>query len=247
MSIQDAANLALLVIALGLGAAVLLPRRRGDHRSWGIRPDRGTPGRYLLGVGLAALAIAAPFVVLLLTGVTDVRGGEPQAGEIVAIAVYFVVLAGVEELVFRGLLLNGVIELTGRPVVAVPLVALAVAVPYLFADGVTPLSFVSAVLAGIMYGVAFLITTSVWTAAGMRASWNLTLGPVLGFEVSGQSLVDHPVLEQTLDGARWVTGGAYGPEGGLVVVLARVLLISGLLWWGAQAAARHGDRLPSRG
>lgn len=231
MSLQDLANAVLLAVALLVGAVVLWPRRHRPHRPWGLRPDRRTPGHYLLGVGLAAVTVGAGGLVLAISGLSRATLGDPAAAEMVTVVVYLLVLAAVEEFVFRGLLLGGLLELTTHKVLAVLAVAVAVAVPYLFAEGVTPLSFLSAVLAGVMYGTVYLVTGSVWSAAGMRAAWNLTLGPILGYTVSGTMLVEAPLLEQQLDGPTWLTGGDYGPEAGMVVIGARILLIVTLLTW----------------
>lgn len=231
MTASQMANLALLVLAVALGAIVLWPRRRREHRQWGLRPGRHTPLHYLTGIGLAVLTVGTAYVALLVTGVTTTSGGHPSGADIAAVVVYFVILALVEELVFRGLLLNALWELTGRATVAVVVTAALVAIPYLLVDGVTALSFTSAFLAGIMYGLAFLATGSVWTAAGMRTAWNITLGTVLGFTVSGQALTGSPIVEQQIDGPEWATGGSYGPEAGVAVIAARVGIIAILLVW----------------
>lgn len=241
MTASQGANLALLVLSLAVGALVLWPRRRRPHRPWGLRPGRRTPLHYLTGVGLAVLTVGAGYLALLAGGLTQTRAGDASASAIGTVVAYFVVLSLVEELLFRGLLQNGLWELTGRPVLALVATALLVAVPYLLVDGITPLGVLGAVLAGIMYGLAYLATGSVWTAAGMRMAWNVVLGAVLGFTVSGATLTDLPLLEQRPDGPGWLTGGDYGPEAGAVVVLARVGVIIALLaWWRRRTRADGG-------
>ena len=56
------------------------------------------------------------------------------------------------------------------------------------------------------------------------------MGSVLGLPVSGiDKLVPAPLLRATDAGPAWLTGGAYGPEGGAVCTLA--LLVSIAFVW----------------
>jgi hypothetical protein len=60
--------------------------------------------------------------------------------------------------------------------------------------------------------------------------WNWTLGAVYGIEVSGLTeLVKAPLLREIDMGPAWLTGGAYGLEGGIVATIA--LLISTIGIW----------------
>ena len=54
-------------------------------------------------------------------------------------------------------------------------------------------------------------------------------GRSLGFVVSGQILLDRPTLAQTTAGTAWLTGGTYGPEGGVVAIGVRIAVIAGLV------------------
>ena len=64
---------------------------------------------------------------------------------------------------------------------------------------------------------------------GMHAGWNFFQGPIFGFEVSGmgsQSLINH-----TLSGPEWITGGTFGPEAGIPVIPAIILALLIMYLW----------------
>ena len=61
-----------------------------------------------------------------------------------------------------------------------------------------------------------------WTAFGAHLGWNATLA-ALAAPVSGLPF-DIPYIDYRMGGPAWLTGGAFGPEGGL---LATVALIGG--------------------
>ncbi|MBA2339393.1 MAG: CPBP family intramembrane metalloprotease, partial [Pyrinomonadaceae bacterium] len=91
-------------------------------------------------------------------------------------------------------------------------------------------TFLNTMLAGLWLAVGFLRTRSLWFPLGLHWSWNWTMGAVLGLPVSGiTQLTPQPFLRATDYGPVWLTGGAYGIEGGLACTLA--LLLSTLFVW----------------
>lgn len=84
-------------------------------------------------------------------------------------------------------------------------------------------------LGGLMYGIAFFGGRNIWLPIGMHWAWNFVQGTVLGFPVSGTNapglIVQQPV------GSDLLTGGAYGPEGGLVGMFFRFVVIAMVLYY----------------
>jgi hypothetical protein len=69
---------------------------------------------------------------------------------------------------------------------------------------------VSTVLVGVLLALAYLRTRALWLPWGIHWGWNATLGLVFGLPVSG---LDFSVLvDATVQGPEWLTGGAYGLE-----------------------------------
>jgi hypothetical protein len=82
---------------------------------------------------------------------------------------------------------------------------------------------------GIPLAVAYLRTRALWMPVGIHLAWNFVEGYALGLPVSGLGLPAR-VFTSVVSGPRWVTGGAYGPEGGVVatgvIVVATFYLLA---------------------
>lgn len=74
-------------------------------------------------------------------------------------------------------------------------------------------SLINTVGIGILLAVAYLRTRALWLPFGLHFGWNLALGLIFGLPVSGipQFAV---VVRGSASGPGWLTGGAYGIEGG---------------------------------
>jgi len=81
---------------------------------------------------------------------------------------------------------------------------------------------------GLLFAAAVLATGRLSTAIGLHISWNFFEGVVFGFPVSGDkegaSLIGIHQL-----GPPIVTGGAFGPEAGVIGIAASLLGIVALL------------------
>ena len=73
-----------------------------------------------------------------------------------------------------------------------------------------------ALFGGVLLGACYLATRRLWLAIGVHAAWNLVEGGVFGTPVSGYAIPG--VLRSSLSGPEWLTGGAFGPESGVVTL-----------------------------
>jgi len=77
--------------------------------------------------------------------------------------------------------------------------------------------------------MSLLWTGSLWLALGAHLAWNVFEGPFFGLPVSGVVIPSPSVLEVSVRGQPWLTGGAFGPEAGLSSLVALVLGFA-VLW-----------------
>jgi CAAX protease family protein len=193
----------------------LVPARRGlSGFGWGA----------LVGVVIAAAAMLVA-VPLGHAAWRNDGGTVPQwIATVFFTGAIMLPAAFAEELAFRGVPLIALSRGFGRaPAIAVLAVLFGVA--HLDNDHVTLLALANIALAGVLLGIAFFTPGGLWTSTGVHLGWNLTLA-ALAAPVSGTPL-PMPWLDYSMGGPRWLTGGAFGPEGGVIAslcILAGVLL-----------------------
>ncbi|PSP31254.1 hypothetical protein BRC64_10710 [Halobacteriales archaeon QH_10_67_22] len=92
------------------------------------------------------------------------------------------------------------------------------------------LATVTITLYGGFLAAGYLLTGRIATPIGVHVTWNLAVSSVFGFPVSGiRTPVTVVAVEQT--GPAVVTGGEFGPEGGLVSLVALAAGFGALLGW----------------
>jgi membrane protease YdiL (CAAX protease family) len=184
-----------------------------------------------LGVGLA-IGGAMMFLVALserALSLAHFPWSHPLTTHPAAMTIFLSVLlmlaAMTEELMFRGYPFQRLVESLG-PVPAVALMSVFFGVAHLGNPNHTWISTLNTMLVGVTLGIAYLRTRSLWLPFGIHFIWNFVQGIVLGLPVSG---LGFPVtfFHARVEGAAWLTGGAYGPEGGL---LATVAIVAGTLY-----------------
>src|SRR5206468_12598710 len=76
------------------------------------------------------------------------------------------------------------------------------------------LSTTNTIVAGILLSLAYVRTRSLWFPYGIHLGWNVGVGFILGFHLSGVDLAS--IWTTGIAGRDTILGGDYGPEGGLL-------------------------------
>ena len=144
-------------------------------------------------------------------------------GNVFSVILMLAALAIVEELIFRSFFINGLRLWVKSTAFILIISASFFSIVHWFNAGSTILSALSAFIGGLMYAYAFIATGNLWLPIGLHFSWNFFQGFVYGFPVSG--FVFEGLFEVNISGRELWTGGEYGPEGGLIGIIARVFVI----------------------
>ena len=204
-------------------------------RAGGAGLLRGTA----LGCGVAATAVA---IAVAVGGARiEVAGASlpayAQAAGTLLVGLSVAALA--EELLFRGFPLARLAEAFGKIGASVVLAAVFAAA-HLRNPDLSALGLVNIALASLVLSAAFFTPGGLPMAWGVHWGWNGGLAAGADAPVSGLTF-DMPALEFHTGHAAWVTGGAFGPEGGIAASIALALA---LIWLGRRAA-RVGKGVPA--
>jgi CAAX protease family protein len=205
--------------ALGLDASALRWRVR-------LAPSRGFAAGLAFGVLPAVLAMT---LGVFAAGAGWLRDGGSFTAWMAGAGKTVLILAPAalaEELMFRGLPMVVAAQAIGRGR-AIVLLSVLFALAHLQNPDVTAAGLANIALAGIWLSLAFFSPGGMWTAFGAHLGWNVTLA-ALAAPVSGLPF-DIPYIDYRMGSPAWLTGGAFGPEGGLLATFtltATVVLVA---------------------
>ena len=194
----------------------------------GLPLDGGSLPGFLRGLAFGAILMGAVVAAGAAMGWISWIS-EPGLGRwplaFLRIGAFFAVAALVEEVIFRGYPLQVMAEGLGGPV-AVGVTSVVFGLLHGWNPGVTRLALLNITLAGLLLGLAYWRSYSLWFATGVHFGWNWASGFVADLPVSGLGL-DTPGYEAVIRSPALWTGGAFGPEAGLLVTGA---ISAGILW-----------------
>jgi hypothetical protein len=187
---------------------------------------------------LGLLPIAVPSAILLLAGQLDAVPSAPGswwAAAVVSLANLFPAAFG-EELLLRGYIFAALRDGIGWKwtLISTSVVFGLLHVPN---PGSDSQSIAIVMMAGFFLGAILLATRSLWAATMAHFVWNWFMAAGLHTPVSGLPVAtpDYRVIDS---GPDWLTGGAWGPEGGFAAALGMFLILIYL-------HARHLRRMES--
>jgi len=189
------------------------------------------------GLGLGALLMGLIFIVGWLSGSVRVTGffmvPNSNGGFVMALlqALVFFVFVGIyEELLSRGYHLVNLAEgfkgkLLGERwalMLAFLVSSIVFGVLHLGNPNATWVSAVNISIAGLFLGLGMVLTGSLAIPIGLHITWNFFQGNVFGFAVSGMNIGATIIATETV-GNTWLVGDAFGPESGLLSLVAMVV------------------------
>ncbi|MEP7213706.1 MAG: type II CAAX endopeptidase family protein [Acidobacteriota bacterium] len=133
--------------------------------------------------------------------------------------------AAFEEAFFRGYMFQTLAR-SGLAWFAIVLTAVFFGAVHLGNPAVSSISTADTVVAGILFGIAYLKTRDLWFPFGIHLMWNWMQGSVFGIEVSGLTELSSVSIFKEIDrGPDWLTGGTYGIEGGIASTAALIITV----------------------
>lgn len=214
--------------------SVYIARRWLDKMSFeslGLKLSQQALVDVLVGIGITVVQMGFIFVVMLGLGWLTFEGFawefDPISTVITGVLTFFIgfIIVGWNEEVFsRGYHLQTIAS--GANLFWGVIISSAIfGALHLVNPSATWVSTAGIFFAGIYLAYGYIRTKQLWLSIGLHIGWNFCEGVVFGFPVSGLDIYALTRIEVT--GPEIWTGGAFGPEAGLIVLPS--LLIGGIL------------------
>jgi len=202
--------------------------RRVDRLSWseaGLDRAAASPPVVARGVILGGLTIGLASLSLLATHMLSIKAAAPGSwwGEAGHSTIFFLPAAFFEELFMRGYVFTVLRRAAGWKLA---LIVTSIVFGLLHADNPNPdpEAILAVIVAGFFLGAILLATRSLYAAGAAHFAWNWVMAGALHIAVSGLPSND-PDYRVVDSGPDWLTGGQWGPEGGLAAVVAMFLVL----------------------
>jgi membrane protease YdiL (CAAX protease family) len=193
----------------------------------------------LIGSAIGTLLFIASIGLMWLAGWAQPIG-IGTANYLVAAASASMMAAVGEELLFRGVMFRIVERATGTSI-ALLVSSLFFGLAHLANPDATLFSaLIIAIEAGLLLGLAYVVTRNLWFPIGIHFAWNFTEGGIFG--ASGSSSAQHGLVNMAFSGPDWITGGTLGLDNSTVPVALCIALALTF----ALRARKHGNWAPMR-
>lgn len=180
------------------------------------------------GLLVGGLMITSVLLIFLLLGVAKfdrLQWNLPFLISWLLVLIGYIIQVTTEEVYMRGWLLPIISNKTN---IWIALLISSAMFSYYHLDnnGASVLSTIHLVIFGLFAALYAMKRGNLWGVSGFHFAWNFMMGNVYGFHVSGfdseSSLLYFKTTNQT-----WLTGGEFGPEGGIPGLIVFLLA---LIW-----------------
>ncbi len=190
--------------------------------------------KYRRGFLFGFLMIALSAIMLMLLGEVEVSKGDLIFNDISMVFGFLFMIIGwiiqgaTEEIMMRGYALPILGTKINIPV-GVLISSSIFGLLHLLNSGISPLAIVNLILFGVFAAFYAMYEDSLWGVCALHSAWNWAQGNVFGFLVSGGGNMGGSIFTFTNKTDNIVNGGAFGPEGGLVITIIYLIGIGTLL------------------
>jgi len=218
-------------------AVVLRIYERGNLASiglgWTAASRRNLSLGVLGGIGAALAVIIIP-LVLRVADFESVPTEQFRWPSLLFVSILLLFGAVGEEMLFRGYAFQVLVKGIGPFATILPM-AVLFGLAHSQNLNFGPLALTNTILWGVVLGYSFLRSGDLWLPIGLHFGWNWTL-PLLGVNLSGFTMnVTGYTMHWKIGGL--LSGGAYGPEGGLLTTAVAI----GLFFYLGKAPIQHQE------
>jgi len=187
---------------------------------WTAASRRNLSLGMLGGIGAALVVVIGPILVRA-SNFESVPSEHFQFPSLLFVSIILLFGAVGEEMLFRGYGFQVLVKAIGPFATILP-TAVLFGLGHSYNISFNGLALLNTILWGVVLGYAFVRSGDLWLPIGLHFGWNWTL-PVLGVNLSGFTMGVTGYSVHWRIGNLW-SGGAYGPEGGLLTTVVAIVL-----------------------
>lgn len=180
----------------------------------------------LIGLGFALAFIGGLFLILWLIGAINITGYVGFKPGLFIVSMMLFMAAFDEELIFRGYILNNMMDSTNNRWIALAGSSLLFALLHSGNPSVwsTWVPMTELFAAGFILGISYTFTKNLWFPTFFHFGWNFFQG-LFGFEISGINVDSWKMIshENTGNVPDIVSGGAFGIEGSVITLSCTII------------------------
>lgn len=193
-------------------------------------------GGLLLGIAI----IGTGFLLLLTLGQIEVELLNFSISDTLLSIAIFTMVSLSEEFLCRGYILRNLMISFNR-YLALTISSIIFALLHIGNSHIGWIGFTNLILAGIILGLPYIFTKSLWYPIGLHITWNLTQA-ILGFNVSGNTTFS--IFQINYTGKDFLHGGEFGFEGSILCTILSI--IAAIFLWKHFMLKDNAKRLQSK-
>jgi hypothetical protein len=185
--------------------------------------------KYISGFLYGILLLSIVIGLMAILGYVEILDrAEPFTfdffGIMMLLLLGYIVQGATEEIMARGWQFQ-VLGARYRPWLGAVISSVIFALLHGFNNGVSILAIVNLLIFSFLLILIILRDKNIWAACGWHTAWNWTMENIYGLKVSGSDGYGS-VLNLSVEGPSYLTGGDFGPEGS---ILTSIVLLGGMV------------------
>ena len=217
---------------------------KSSFNKYGLNINKTWINEFIFGSIISLIQLSLFFIIMYATGNLEIVGYfvknsanysflEGFLSEIFGL----IIGSSIEEIFFRSFLfyilyesLQTIIkDKKKRVVFVVAINSIIFGLAHMENNGATFISSINLIFDGLMMALPFLITGRLGISIGIHFAWNLIQGSIFGFAISG-NIAKATIISVNMPN-NLLTGGIFGPEGSIFLVLLDLIAVLLILYW----------------
>ena len=179
--------------------------------------------QYFAGLLQGLIVFSVVFGLAYILGGYRIKGISSEANPalLIVFLICYIIQGLYEETMCRGFLMISASR-KNPAIVGVLISSIAFVLIHMSNEGFGIIPAINLFLFGLFSSLLCLKTDNIWTVSAFHAMWNFAEGNIYGLSVSGMVLPQR-LLVTTTSGGDMITGGLFGPEGGIPVTIVTTI------------------------